>query len=114
MIEKIKKEVIEKGDMREGVTSYDLDQVHGCYKQNHQIVASLGGMLMQIVAVIQAFFEAFALPSEGEEAEKQKEKLKEFLTLEGITNFLLNFLKDAKFDGINLPVSQGFLKHLQE
>jgi len=70
MIEIIKKEIIEKGDMREGVTSSDLDQITANYKQNTQVVGSIGGMMIQIVFVVQAFFEAFSLPSDGEESEK--------------------------------------------
>jgi len=70
MIEIIKREIIEKGDMREGVTSIDLDQITANYKQNTQVVGSIGGMMIQIVFVVQAFFEAFSLPSDGEEAEK--------------------------------------------
>ena len=59
MVELIKKEIIEKGDMREGVTSSDLDQVHANYRQGAQVVGSLGGLFLQVVYVIQAFFEAF-------------------------------------------------------
>lgn len=58
---------------------------------------------MQIVETIQSFFEAFAGASiEGEEAEKSKEKLRQFLTLEGLTSFMLNYLKEAKFDFITI------------
>jgi len=56
--------------------------------------------------VVQAFFEAFSLPSDGEEAEKQKEKLRSFLTKDGIISFMLNFLKEAKFDFMAIQVSQ--------
>jgi len=48
--------------------------------------------------VVQAFFEAFALPADGEDEHKQKEKLRAFLTLEGVTNFLYQYLKDVKFE----------------
>lgn len=52
MIEKIKKEILDKGDMRDGVTSYDLDQVHGNYRQGAQIVGSIGGLYLQLVYVV--------------------------------------------------------------
>jgi hypothetical protein len=55
--------------------------------------------------VVQAFFEAFALPAEGEDEQKQKEKLRAFLTLEGVTNFLYQYLKDVKFEQVTLQVS---------
>jgi hypothetical protein len=102
MVELIKKEVIDKGEMREGVTSCNLDQVHANYRQNTRIVGSLGGLFLQLVVVVQAFFEAFALPTESEDEKKQREKLRAFLTLEGVTNFLYNYLKDAKFEQITL------------
>ena len=46
MIEKIKKEIIEKGDMREGVTSFELDQIHGNYREGAQVIGSIGGIFL--------------------------------------------------------------------
>jgi len=46
MVEIIKKEILEKGDMREGVTSSELDQITANYKQNTQVVGSIGGMMV--------------------------------------------------------------------
>lgn len=44
--------------------------MHGFYRPNVQFVGSIGGLLLQIVSVVQSFFEAFSLPADGEEAEK--------------------------------------------
>lgn len=113
MIKLIKEQILEKGDMKDGVTSIDLDQIHGNYRTNQPIIGSIGGLFLQAVHVVQAFFEAYALPAEGEEAEKQKEKLRAFLTLDGITNFLHYFLKESKFDSVTFQVSQKMVHFLQ-
>lgn len=52
--------------------------------------------------------------TEGEEAQKSTDKLKQFLTLDGLTIFLLNYLKEAKFDFIHLQVGQNLVAFLQE
>ena len=71
MIEQVKKRLIENGDMRDSIVSYDLDQVHGNYRQNYQVIGAIGGSFMQIVETVQAFFEAFAGATvESDEAEK--------------------------------------------
>ena len=115
MIAKVKKDVIEKGDWKENVTSTELEQIHGNHRSNHPIVGAIGGSFMQIVQVVQAFFEAFALSqADGEENEKTVEKLRQFLTLDGLTTFLLNYLKEVKFDNINLQISPLLVQFLQE
>ena len=86
--EEIHKLFVSKGDTKDGITSFDLLDIHGNYDKNRGYVGTVGGQFMQIVLVVQALYNEFA--------QGTNEKAKAFFNKQNLTQYLIQYLKDMK------------------
>jgi len=116
--DEVRKQFIDRGEVKHPLKNYDLLEVHGNYEKNKQFFGSIGGQLQQIYYVLEAIKQDQRSQVELNDYHKRKRedptndafkkpsKPSEITLEHYLLPFFMHYLKDMRNDNINIMMSQ--------